>query len=104
MKRRNLLYKRSEYKGKEITVVNGYCPCLPCYHVYDCGDRNSCGRWIERFVCLTNHHHGCPDNDKKPAHIIKKDNPLSRKPDTARKCLRCGDVFLLKDNNFEVEI
>lgn len=102
MKVRNKTYKKSEYKGKEITAPYPDCPCRPCYYIHNVGYRQSNGKWKDDFQCLTRHRSGCPDN-KKANHLIRKDNPLKRTAKTKRTCLRCGIRFKLKDNNFSVE-
>ena len=95
MKIRDLMKKKSEYKGKEIEagLAGIKCPCMPCFNVHDCGYRNSAGKWVEQFDCATRFTYGCPDRLPDALHIIKW-MPIEKcKEGKVVKCLRCGYKF-----------
>ncbi|MBT9168374.1 MAG: hypothetical protein DDT19_01719 [Syntrophomonadaceae bacterium] len=76
------------YKGQEVNCPDRVCPCRPCYNPHNCGYRLGV-RYVDNFVCLTNHDRGCPDNKPEPVHILRvRDCRL--KVGATRVCMRCG--------------
>lgn len=98
---RDKTYLKSHFKGKQIECPHKICPCLPCYNCHDCGYRMN-GEWFPRFECAHKFAKGCPDELRQLTHVIRQDNVLKRTMKTQRTCLRCGERFFLKDENFIV--
>ncbi len=101
------------YRGREVSCPDEVCPCRECFHVHNCNYRVG-NKYIDRFVCLTNFEHGCPDPKPVPKHVIYlagQDYQRFRKkmmetgtfpPDRLRRtCRRCGQRIDLAHSNFE---
>lgn len=97
MKVRDRRFSEKSYKGREIECPCLYCPCLPCYNCHDAGYFGSKG-WVKRFVCLTQHINGCPD-EKTPAHVFKHSKAFDRRKERDKfRCVRCGLKVQANDN------
>lgn len=63
---------RDKKLKKNVQVVDALCPKRSCYHPHDCPVQGAGGvrESTERWMCLTNVNHGCPDPKPEPmSHI-----------------------------------
>ena len=71
----------SSYGRKEVEASHVDCPCRSCFRIHNCKYTTGDGNWVDNYVCITNHNHGCPVEQSTPCHVFRGKGVV---------CLKCG--------------